>query len=175
MWPNSEKWIRKWSFKNKRNERAIYQLNVDQKNISEKIVNVRDFNLKSDLVECVKIWTKDFNLPKEEVNNFLLAINENKEIIAHIVLQERGKIVAQGAVEKNKLDPKKGMLSAIHASENSFLKSLLDALGIRSKKNGISNLYMFFTHLDVDSPKIKPYKAIGFTYVGSQAMYEKNL
>ncbi|MHA1967235.1 MAG: hypothetical protein ACW964_05490 [Candidatus Hodarchaeales archaeon] len=173
IWPNSEVWIKKWGFSNKKDERAIYRLDVILNEVNDDLSIARSFNPETDLDHCVKMWVDDFNLPEEKVRNFLLSINSNKETISHLVLKKEEKIVAQGAVELNSIDPTKGLLCAIHAAETSYLNTILKQLSVKSKKNGIKNLYIFFTHLDIDSPKIKPYKELGFTYAGSQAIYEK--
>jgi hypothetical protein len=175
VWPNSEDWIKKWGFSNKKDERAIYRLDVTLNEVNDDLSHVRSFNPKTDLDHCVKMWVDDFSLPEKEVQNFLLNINSNKETISHLVLQKEEKIVAQGAVELNSIDPTKGLLSAIHAAETSYLKTILKQFSVMSKKNGIKHLYIFFTHLDIDSPKIKPYLELGFTYAGSQAIYEKTI
>ncbi len=175
VWPNSEDWIEKWEFSNKKNERAIYQLDVNINEINDDLSGVRSFNPEIDLNKCTKSWVDDFNLPEEEVKNFLLSINTIKETLSHLVLQKDNKIVSQGAVEQNSIDSTKGLLTAIHATKTSYLKTVLRQLSVRSKKNGIKHLYIFFTHLDIDSPKIKPYKELGFTYAGSQAIYEKTI
>lgn len=172
--PNSEEWVEKWGFSNKQDERATYQLNVEMMERSEEIPKVRVFNPESDLSGSVELF-KEFNLPEDAVRNFHLALHNSKSTIAHLVISEEEKIAAHGAVRSNSIDPTKGMLNAIHATDPTNLELLLGQLGIKCQKHGIKTLYMHFTHLDVDSPVIAPYKTLGFAFAGSEAMYEKEL
>lgn len=172
--PNSEEWAEKWGFSNKQDERATYKLNVDMMDLKEELPNVREFNPKRDLAGSVDLF-KEFNLPEEAVRNFHLAIHNSKKTIAHLVISEEEKIVAHGAVTTNSIEPTIGMLNAVHATDSTNLELLLGHLAIKCKKQGIKTVYMHFTHLDVDSPVIAPYKALGFALAGSEAMYEKEL
>ena len=147
-------------------EQNIYCLDLETKIVGELSDNIKVFNLKTDLDECVSLMVKDFDLPPKEVRNFLLSINTNKNTIAHYILKVSSKIVAHGAVVKTQRDSTKGMLNAIHATENSFLKTLVDGLSIQCKRSGIKRLYISFTHLDKQSPRIEPYKKLGFVYTG---------
>ncbi|MFQ5980683.1 MAG: hypothetical protein ACE5OZ_21305 [Candidatus Heimdallarchaeota archaeon] len=142
-------------------------------NLNQPIVRV--FNLDNDLDNCVQLFLSDFNLPEEDVRNFLLSINSNESTIAHLVLQDGKRIVAHGAVEQSTREPTKGGLNAIHATETTYLSTLLTSLSSNCKKNGIKTLYMNFTHLDNDSPQINPYKALGFTYTGVDTRYKKEI
>lgn len=148
------------------NEQNVYCLDIESSIIRDVIGNIRVFHPKTDLDECVSLLVKDFDLPTEDVRNFLLSINTNKNTIAHYILKDSNKIVAHGAVVKTQMDPTKGMLNAIHATGDSYLKTLVDGLSIHCKKSGIKTLYINFTHLDNDSPRIEPYKKLGFVYTG---------
>ena len=148
------------------NEQNIYCLDLESRTIGNLSDKIETFNLKTDLDECVSLIVKDFDLPSEEVRNFLLSINASKNTIAHYILKDSNKIVAHGAVVKAQRDPTKGMLNAIHATKDSYLKTLVDSLSIHCKRSGIKRLYISFTHLDKQSPKIKPYKKLGFVYTG---------
>ncbi|MFX0050793.1 MAG: hypothetical protein ACFE8U_05805 [Candidatus Hermodarchaeota archaeon] len=148
-------------------DQNIYCLDIISRLINNDVKgNIRAFRLKTDLDECTQLMSKDFNLPVEDVRKFLVSINANKNTIAHYILKVSNKIVAHGAVVKTQLDPTKGMLNAIHATEISYLKTLVNELSIHCKKEGIEKLYLKFTHLDNDSPRIEPYKELGFVYTG---------
>ncbi|MFX1516927.1 MAG: hypothetical protein ACFFC6_11490 [Promethearchaeota archaeon] len=148
------------------NEQNIYCLDLESRTIGNLSDKIQVFNPKTDLDECVSLIVKDFDLPSEEVRNFLLSINANKNTIAQYILKVSNKIVAHGAVVKAEMNSSKGMLNAIHATENSYLKTLVDSLSIHCKESGIRRLYISFTHLNKHSPKIKPYKKLGFVYTG---------
>ncbi len=145
----------------------IYCLDIRSKIIHDVRGNIRSFHPKTDLDECVSLMVKDFGFPAEDVRNFLLSINTNKNTIAHCILKDSNRIVAHGAAVKIQMDPSKGMLNAIHATEYSYLKLLVDGLSIHCKKSGVKSLYISFTHLDNDSPRIEPYKKLGFVYTGN--------
>jgi len=148
------------------NEQNIYCLDLESRIIGDLSDNIIPFNPKTDLDECVSLMVKDFDLPTKEVRNFLLSINTNNNTIAHYILKVSNKIVAHGAVVKAQRYSTKGMLNAIHATEDSYLKTLVDGLSIQCKRSGIKRLYISFTHLDNQSPRIKPYKKLGFVYTG---------
>lgn len=148
------------------NEQNVYCLDIESRKMLDVIKNIKAFHLKTDLDECVSLLSRDSNLPTEDVRSFLLSINANKNTIAHYILKDSNKIVAHGAVVKSQSDPTKGMLNAIHATGNSYLKTLVDALSICCKNSGIKTLYIIFSHLDNDSPLIEPYKKLGFIYTG---------
>jgi hypothetical protein len=147
-------------------DQNVYCLDVTSRLIHDVKGKIRAFRFKTDLDECAQLMAKDFNLPVEDVRKFLISINANKNTIAHYILKDSNKIVAHGAVVKTQLDPTKGLLNAIHATESSYLKTLVDGLSIHCKKEGIEKLYLNFTHLDNDSPRIEPYKELGFVYTG---------
>lgn len=148
------------------NKQNVNCLDIESRITDDVVGNIRAFHPTTDLDECVRLIAKDFNLPVDDVKDFLLSINTNKNIIAHYILKDSNKIVAHGAVVKTQMDPTKGMLNAIHATEYSYLKTLVDKLTIYCKKSGIKKLYISFTHLDKDSPRIEPYKKLGFIYTG---------
>ena len=58
------------------NEQNIYYLDLESKIVGDLSDNIKTFNPKTDLDECVSLMVKDFNLPTEEVRNFLLSITE---------------------------------------------------------------------------------------------------
>ncbi|MFX0185729.1 MAG: hypothetical protein ACFE95_21810 [Candidatus Hodarchaeota archaeon] len=148
-------------------DQNVYCLDIASRLIHDVKGDIRAFHLKTDLDECTQLMAKDFNLPIEDVRNFLMSINANKSTIAHYILKDSNKIVAHGAVIKTQMDPTKGMLNAIHATESSYLKTLVDGLSTHCKKVGIKTLYINFTHLENDSPRIEPYKKLGFVYTGN--------
>ncbi|MFX1506617.1 MAG: hypothetical protein ACFFDC_10990 [Promethearchaeota archaeon] len=147
-------------------EQNVYSLNIESRIIQDIEGNLRAFHPKTDLDECVSLIVKDYDLPADEVRNFLLSITTNKNTVAHYILKDSNKIVGHGAVVKTQRDPTKGMLNAIHATGDSYLKTLVDGLSIHCKNRGIKTLYLNFTHLDKDSPRIAPYKKLGFIYTG---------
>ena len=147
-------------------EQNIYCLDLESRIGGDLSANIKPFNPNTDLDECVKFMVKDFDLPPEEVRKFLLSINTNENTIAQYILKDSNKIVAHGAVVKIPRDSTKGMLNAIHATESSYLTTLVDSLSVQCKKNGIKSLYLHFTHLDKESPRINPYKKLGFVYTG---------
>ncbi|MHA2501188.1 MAG: hypothetical protein ACXAEL_16590, partial [Candidatus Hodarchaeales archaeon] len=116
--------------------------------ITDEMVNFRAFTAQADLDGCVDLFSADFGLPEDDVRNFLLSIDRSKETITHLVLQAGPKIVGHGAVMRNTREPTKGMLNAIHASTPAYLGTLLTHLSSNCKKEGITTLYMNFTHLD---------------------------
>ncbi|MHA2272961.1 MAG: hypothetical protein ACXACI_13930 [Candidatus Hodarchaeales archaeon] len=143
--------------------------------ITDEMVIFRAFTAQADLDSCVELFVADFNLPEDDVRNFLLSIDRSEETITHLVLQEGTKIVGHGAVIRNPSEPTNGMLNAIHATAPTYLGVLLAQLSSSCKKEGITTVYMNFTHLDNDAPEIEPYKALGFTYTGVKTTYKLDL
>jgi hypothetical protein len=82
------------------NEQNVYCLDIESRKMLDVIGNIKAFHLKADLDECVSLLSRDSNLPTEDVKNFLLSINANKNTIAHYILKDSNKIVAHGAVVK---------------------------------------------------------------------------
>ena len=82
------------------NEQNIYCLDIESRIIRNKVGNIRPFHPKTDLDECVNLMVKDFDLPAEDVRNFLLSINTNKNTIAHYILKDSNKFEGHGAVGK---------------------------------------------------------------------------
>ncbi|MFW9917238.1 MAG: hypothetical protein ACFFGZ_16660 [Candidatus Thorarchaeota archaeon] len=142
---------------------------------TDEMVSSRTFNVHKDLNGCMELFVADFDLPEGDVRNFLLSIDRSNEKITHLVLQAGTKIVGHGAVIRNTHEPTKGMLNAIHATTPAYLGTLLTQLSNNCKKEGITTLYMNFTHLDNDAPEIEPYKTLGFTYTGADTTYKLDI
>ena len=149
------------------NEKNIYCLKIEIKAAKKISELLKPFNSEEDIEDCVNLMVKDFNLPPADVRNFLLSIASNKNTVTHYVIKDSDKIVAHGAVLRSKMDSSKGMINAIHATNDSFLKTIVEGLSIECNEQGIKNLYIQFTHLDVDSPMIEPYKKLGFEFTGT--------
>lgn len=149
------------------NEQNIYCLKIETKTTKKISELLKPFNSEEDLEDCVNLMVKDFNLPPTDVRNFLLSIASDKNTITQYVIKDSDKIVAHGAVIRSKTDSSKGMINAIHATNDSYLKIIVEGLSIDCNEQGIKNLYIQFSHLDVDSPMIEPYKNLGFEFTGT--------
>ena len=175
IWGGSIKWAQKWGFEKVDEIGVLYGIEIHSVNFNEENKDVHFFNPESDLDDIVKIFASKFNLPENDVRKFTLFLHKNQQTLAYIVIREKGKIVATGAIQRNQIASSIGMLNAMYDIGLKYLKSLLMKLLRIAKDQDIEKVFMFFTHLQPSDPIIKSYSELGFTLLASNINYEKDI
>jgi hypothetical protein len=175
LWGGNEAWAEKWEYRRIDEVGVLYGIDVSSVNFRGETEEVHPFNPETDLDECVRIFVQEYGLPEDDVSNFTNNLIDSEQTIAYYVLREDGNIVATGALGRNPNVPTLGLLSAVYSKGKYDLKRLLTKIISTSKEQGIEMILMFFTHLRPDDPEIEKYTALGFSYLGSNVVYEKEI
>ncbi|MFX1513742.1 MAG: hypothetical protein ACFFCQ_14255, partial [Promethearchaeota archaeon] len=175
LWGRSKEWAEKWDYRRINEIGVLYGIEVASMNLMDETENITSFDPATDLDDCVNIFVTEYNLPEEDVKNFTNKLFTNELTLGYYVLREKGEIVATGAIRRNPNVPTLAMLSAVYDKGVNYLQLLLSKLIGVAKKEGIERVLMFFTHLCPDDPIIDKYRELGFTYLGSNVNYAKEI
>jgi len=175
LWGGTDAWAVKWGYRRIDEIGVLYGLDVSSVSFTGETDGINPFNPETDLDDCVRIFVQEYGLPEEGVRDFTISLINSEQTIAYYVLREDGNIVATGALGRNPNAPTLGLLSAVYNRGENDLKRLLTKITSTSKGQRIEKLLMFFTHLRPDDPEIEKYAALGFSYLGSNVNYEKEI
>jgi len=175
LWGGTEAWAEKGGYRRIDEIGVLYGIDVGSVNFNGETEEVHPFNPETDLDDCVRIFVQEYGLPEENVKNFTDSLINSEQTIAYYVLREDGGIVATGALGRNPNVPTLGFLSAVYSKGTNDLKRLLTKITGTSKEQGIERILMFFTHLRPDDPELEKFTALGFSYLGSNVNYEKEI
>jgi len=173
LWGGTEAWAEKWGYNRIDEIGVLYGIDVSSVSFKGDTEEVHPFNPETDLDDCVRIFVQEYGLPGEDVRNFTNSLIDSEQTIAYYVLREDSDIVATGALRRNPNVPALGLLSAVYSKGTNDLERLLTKITGTSKEQGIERIQMFFTHLRPDDPEIEKYTTLGFSYLGSNVVYEK--
>ena len=175
LWGGNEARAERWGYRRIDEVGVLYGIDADSVNFGVDTREVRPFNPETDLDDCVRIFVQEYGLPGEDVRDFTNSLIESEQTMAYYVLRDDGEIVATGALRRNPNVPALGLLSAVHSRGTNELRRLLTRITGTAKERGIERILMFFTHLRPDDPEIEKFTALGFSYLGSNVSYEKEL
>ncbi|MHA1983270.1 MAG: GNAT family N-acetyltransferase [Candidatus Hodarchaeales archaeon] len=144
------------------NQPLVYHLDLNSIEKTEGNSIIQNFNPLKDIEEWIDIFTSSYDLPRNNVKEFLNSLRKNQNLIEHVIGREEGKIVGTTAIIRNPDNPQVGFLNAIYGTETTHLEKLICYLKPICIKNGIQVLQMTFTHLNEESPEIKIYEKLGF-------------
>jgi hypothetical protein len=174
LWGGSDEWAEKWGYKKVKEVGVLYGLDTYSWRQIE-VTGVSEFNPDSDLDIVVNYFSSQFDLSKDEVEDFTMRLFNSENKLAYFVVKDQGKLLASGALEKNPNIPSLGSLSAVQDEGIQYLEILMNALVSSGIKNDIERIFMFFTHLSPGHPLIEKFASIGFRYLGVNAFYEKRI
>ena len=133
---------------------------IDTNQIKGDNQNITYFNPNRDSSNWITIFSKKFNLPKDEVSKFLDKILKNDNLIDFIVIIENNSLQATVCLTKGDKE-NEALLMAIYANEG-VLPQLISKLKGIAQHHKFDRLLVTFTHLDENSPLIDTYVKAGF-------------
>ncbi len=135
-----------------------YYIDTDQ--IKPDNQNITYFDSKIDSNNWVTLFSKKFDLPEDEVTEFLNNILNNDNLLEFVVMRDNYTLQATACFIRGEKE-NEALLTAIFANEG-YLSKLLSKLKVVAEKYGYNRLLVTFTHLDEDSPLIDTYVETGF-------------
>ncbi|MBN1329922.1 MAG: hypothetical protein JXA54_10650 [Candidatus Heimdallarchaeota archaeon] len=87
--------------------------------------DITDFNLEEDLEQCSKRIASYFKMSLEEAKNFLSEINDEQELINHLIIKRNSKIEGYSYALPNSLKRETIATYYLEASNDEYLKQLL--------------------------------------------------
>ncbi|MHA2249502.1 MAG: hypothetical protein ACXAD7_04020 [Candidatus Kariarchaeaceae archaeon] len=124
-----------------------------------------NFTSDRDKKDWINLFVKEFNLPHDEVNNFLDSLLSSSEILVHVVLREDQELTGTAAMRRDPKNNYKGLLLGIYGKESRHLEEIITYLSKKCEEYQINTLQITFSHLTPDSPQIEEYTNLGFKKV----------
>jgi hypothetical protein len=174
LWGGSGEWAERRGFRKVDEVGVLYGLEVDSWNKGGDI-SVKEFDPSIDLEAVVEYFSSQYNLPEDDVRAFTLRLHSSENTLEYYVVRESDRLLASGALVVNPNVPSLGLLNAVHDEGVEYLGSLVSAMVNRARWREIEHLLMFFTHLRPEDPLMDKFSSLGFRYIGSNTVYEKEL
>ncbi|NHJ49100.1 MAG: hypothetical protein FK733_15035 [Asgard group archaeon] len=169
-----EKDAKKLGYKKVQENYFAYNINLDKIDASIKHDEFIEFDSNKHLERCAAIISEEYARDLEWANNYYERIRTQDNFVRiHKLIEKDGEIKAYINFIENLIDPSITVLQVIYAVNEDYMKKLLSFLAEAAKKKNYKRFQCAFT--EVEDIKLSKYKPIKFDFIGSTALFEKEI